>query len=106
MRTNLFIFLKLEMYMVLKKKLTRYFEELGFTPVASYNIEDMSSTDKSQLLIANYEWNIVYGSASTLLLTLSDITGSIIFKGGGQGNSMSAKGDMSNALRKIFDLYG
>lgn len=86
----------------IEKKLTRYFEELGFTPVASYNIEDMSSTDKGQLLIANYEWNIVYGSASTLLLTLSDITGSIIFKGGGQGNSMSARGDMSNALRKIF----
>lgn len=88
----------------IEKKLTHYFKELGFTTVASYNIEDMSSTDKSQLLIANYEWNIVYGGPSTLLLTLTDITGSIIFKCGGQGNSiaMSAKGDMSNALRKIF----
>ena len=86
----------------IENKLTKYFNKLGFTTVASYNIEDMSSTDKSQLLIVNYEWKIVYGSASTLLLTLNDITGSIIFKCGGQGNSMSAKGDMSYALKKIF----
>ena len=83
-------------------KLTKYFTDLGFETVASYNVEDMSSSDKGQLLIATYEWNIVYGGHSTLVLTLRDITGSLIYKVAGQGIAMTAKGDMKNALKKIF----
>ena len=83
-------------------KLTKYFTDLGFETVASYNIEDMSNSDKGLLLIATYEWNIVYGGHSTLVLTLRDITGTVVYKAAGQGISMTAKGDMKNALKKIF----
>ena len=83
-------------------KLTKYFTDLGFETVASYDIEDMSSSDKGLLLMASYEWDIVYGGHSTLTLTLRDITGTVIYKAAGQGISMTAKGDMNNALKKIF----
>lgn len=86
----------------IEERLTSYFTGIGFETVASYNYEDMSSTDKSLLLIATYQYNIVYGGHSTLILTLSDVTGTVIFKASGQGISFSAKGDMKNALKKIF----
>lgn len=83
-------------------RLTQYFTNLGFETVASYNIEDMTNSDKGLLLIATYDWNIVYGGHSTLKLTLKDVTGTIVFKAVGQGISFSAKGDMKNALKKIL----
>ena len=83
-------------------KLTNYFTGIGFETIASYEIEDMSNENKSLLLFASYNWEIVNGGHSTLILTLSDITGSIIYKAAGQGIAWSAKGDMKNALKKIF----
>ena len=80
-------------------KLTKYFTDLGFETVASYNIEEMNSSDKGQLLVATYVWNIVQGGHSTLILTLRD---TLVYKVAGQGISMTAKGDMKNALKKIF----
>lgn len=83
-------------------QLKKYFSNLGFKTVASYEYEDMNNESKSQLLIATYQWDIVKGGHSTLILTLSDITGSVIYRASGQGISWSAKGDMKNALKKIF----
>lgn len=83
-------------------RLTDYFTKIGFKTIASYEYEDMSNENKSLLLIASYKWDIVYGGHSTLILTLSDITGSVIYKASGQGIAWSAKGDMKNALKKIF----
>lgn len=83
-----------------EERLTEHFVEMGFKTVASYDIEDMSSSDKSELLIATYNWNIVNGGHSTLVVTLSDVVGSVIFRAAGQGISFTAKGDMKNALKK------
>ena len=85
-----------------EERLTEHFVEMGFKTVASYDIEDMSSSDKSELLIATYNWNIVNGGHSTLVVTLSDVVGSVIFRAAGQGISFTAKGDMKNALKKVF----
>lgn len=85
-----------------ESRLTEYFTRIGFKTVASYEFEDMDNEDKNLLLIATYKWEIVYGGHSSLILTLSDITGSVIYKVAGQGISMSVKGDMKNALKKIF----
>lgn len=83
-------------------KLRNYFAGKGFELIPSYDYEDMSSEDKARLLIATYQWNIVYGGHSTLILKLSDVTGKVIYKCSGDGMAMTAKGDMRNALRKIF----
>ncbi len=83
-------------------KLRNYFASKGFELIPSYDYEDMSSEDKARLLIATYKWNIVYGGHSTLILTLADVTGKIIYKCSGDGMAMTAKGDMRSALRKIF----
>jgi len=83
-------------------RLTNYFRRIGFETIASYEIEDMSNENKSLLLFASYNWDIVNGGHSTLILTLSDITGSVIYKTAGQGIAWSAKGDMKNALKKFL----
>jgi len=85
-----------------ENKLTEYFSKIGFQTVDSYEAERMSKEDKNLLLNANYEWNIVYGGHSTLVLTLSDITGTTILKVSGRGKTFSAKGDMKIALKGIF----
>jgi len=86
----------------IEDRLTNYFTQIGFKAIASYEFEDMSNENKSLLLIASYKWEIVNGGHSTLIVTLSDITGSVIYKVAGQGIAWSAKGDMKNALKKIF----
>lgn len=86
----------------IEDRLTNYFTQIGFKAIASYEIEDMSNENKSLLLIATYKWEIVKGGHSTLILTLSDITGSVVYKVAGQGIAWTAKGDMKNALKKIF----
>lgn len=86
----------------IEDRLTKYFTQIGFKPIASYEIEDMNNENKSLLLIADYKWEIVNGGHSTLIVTLSDITGSVIYKAAGQGIAWTAKGDMKNALKKIF----
>ena len=83
-------------------RLSEYLSKIGFKLVASYEIEDMSNEDKALLLITTYEWNIVYGGHSTLMVTFQDVTGSTIYTVAGQGISFSEKGDMKNALKKIF----
>lgn len=84
----------------IEDRLTKYFTQIGFKPIASYEIEDMNNENKSLLLIADYKWEIVNGGHSTLIVTLSDITGSVIYKAAGQGIAWTAKGDMKNALKK------
>lgn len=86
----------------IEDRLTNYFTQIGFKTIASYEFEDMSNENKNLLLIASYKWEIVNGGHSTLIVTLSDITGSVIYKVAGQGIAWSAKGDMKNALKKIF----
>jgi S1-C subfamily serine protease len=86
----------------IEDRLTNYFTQIGFKAIASYEFEDMSNENKSLLLIASYKWEIVNGGHSTLIVTLSDITGSVIYKAAGQGIAWTAKGDMKNALKKIF----
>ena len=86
----------------IEEKLRNYFVGKGFELIPSYDYEEMSSEDKARLLIATYQWNIVEGGHSTLILTLSDVTGKVIYRCSGQGIAWTAKGDMKNALKKIF----
>ncbi|MCH5307262.1 MAG: trypsin-like peptidase domain-containing protein [Prevotella sp.] len=86
-----------------EESLKDYFQGIGFKLIESYEIDDMGKSDKSQLLIVEYKWEIVYGSASVLILTLNDITGKAIYKVSGQGNAWSAKGDMKKALKMIYE---
>ena len=86
-----------------EKRLTDYFISIGFQTVDSYEVEKMSGENKKLLLYAKYEWNIIYGGSSTLVLTLSDYNkGTTIFKASGQGKTFSAKGDMRVASKGIF----
>lgn len=84
-------------------RLSEYLSNIGFHLVASYEIEDMSNEDKALLLFVTYEWNIVYGGHSTLIVKFKDVTESVIYTVAGQGISFSAKGDMKNALKKIYE---
>ena len=83
-------------------RLSEYLSKIGFQLVASYEIEDMSNEDKALLLIVTYDWTIVDGGHSTLIVKFQDVTNSVIYTVAGQGISFSAKGDMKNALKKIF----
>lgn len=85
-----------------EEALKNYFTNIGFKTITSYEIEEMSSEDKGQLLIAKYEWDIVYGGHSTLLLTLSDLSGTTIFKTSGRGKGRNATMDMKRALMQIY----
>jgi S1-C subfamily serine protease len=83
-------------------RLSEYLSKIGFQLVASYEIEDMSNEDKALLLFVTYDWTIVNGGHSTLIVKFIDVTKSVIYTVAGQGISFSAKGDMKNALKKIF----
>lgn len=83
-------------------RLSEYLSKIGFQLVASYEIEDMSNEDKALLLFVTYDWTIVDGGHSTLIVKFIDVTKSVIYTVAGQGISFSAKGDMKNALKKIF----
>lgn len=83
-------------------RLSEYLSKIGFQLVASYEIEDMSNEDKALLLFVTYDWTIVDGGHSTLIVKFQDVTTSVIYTVAGQGISFSAKGDMKNALKKIF----
>ena len=86
----------------IENKLSTYFNKIGFQVIDSSELDDMSNEDKRRLLIASYNWNIVYGGSSTLVLSLIDISNKVVYSTSGKGMAMSAKGDMSSALRKIF----
>lgn len=83
-------------------RLSEYLSKIGFQLVASYEIEDMSNEDKALLLFVTYDWTIVDGGHSTLIVKFQDVTRSVIYTVAGQGISFSAKGDMKNALKKII----
>lgn len=84
-------------------RLAEYFSKIGFQLVDSNEMEDMSNEDKALLLVVTYEWRIVVGAPSTLLVTFTDISGTDIYKAAGQGNSFTAEGDMKKALKKVFE---
>ena len=64
--------------------LTEYFTSIGFKTTSSNEYDEMSSVDKSELLIATWETDMSqnggFGEASTAKLILSDVTGTVIYK--------------------------
>ena len=84
-------------------RLSEYFSKIGFQLVDSNEMEDMSNEDKALLLVVTYEWRIIVGAPSTLLVTFTDNSGTDIYKAAGQGNSFTAEGDMKKALKKVFE---
>ena len=85
----------------IEENITNFFKKLGFDIISEDDITKMNPIDQSKVIIADYDWNIVNGGASVLNLYLKNVSGNEVFVSSGTGMSLSAKGDMRNAFKKI-----
>lgn len=89
--------------------LSDYFKKLGFKTITSYELDDMDSAEKSQLLMATWETfmsqNGGFGEASTVKFTLTDVTGTVVYKAFSKGYYGLLHGPKTitrNLFKKIF----
>ena len=85
----------------IEDKLKSAFVKVGFKVLQEGEEDDLKGNEKTYVLYASYQPYINYGYASELLVILRDISGFEVYRSVTTGNSMTASGDMSNAVSKL-----
>lgn len=87
----------------IETKLQDFFTKLGFSVIPMDSFPNLSREQGELALIAKYDYEIVYNGKSNVTLTLTNTRGNTVFKTKQFGISVSAKGDIRKAMKKIFD---
>lgn len=89
----------------LEKKFLNKFQEYGFYIMDSDFYKSLDAKEKSLVLFADYDYNIVTNGYSPLTLRLKTASGTVVWEHTGHGGSLTAKGDMNGAAKQIFKAF-
>lgn len=89
----------------IEKRFIKEFGKFGFVVIDKKSYEALNPQEKSLVLFADYNYNIVYNGYSPLTLTLRTIGGKIVWTETGTGGALTAGGDMRSASKKILQAF-